>query len=356
MMISRENIGPYLTERRLLPLEELHAGKVRVYARGSRNNNLVIERAEGNDFFVKQSRISFDPSSIQTLRREAMFYFVVAADPAYEKLRDLLIRCYLFDTARNIVVLDHLTGFESLFDRRLRHGPCSAQIGESIARALATLHVHGAAAVGSSPHPDVFPQALVNGLAAIDAPISTIKPGFDHIKRALNADPVVMNVMRSLRDTWSPTTLIHNDLKSQNILVRREQADDDETSLYLIDWELVDRGDPCWDLGSILSDGLYSYLLDSCGIKTGIEQLAQIQPFLSGFWNRYCSDAGLSGQARRSMTERAVSMAGACLLNKAFEVAYMSDPLPLHGQLCLQTAFNILRAPQVAMTQIFGIE
>ena len=56
-----------------------------------------------------------------------------------------------------------------------------------------------------------------------------------------------------LRDRWHQETLIHSDIKSDNILVWRSKQDTG-TEIRIVDWEMVQRGDPAWDVAGALQD------------------------------------------------------------------------------------------------------
>ena len=55
---------------------------------------------------------------------------------------------------------------------------------------------------------------------------------------------------------WRHETLIHGDIKSDNILVGaprdRHEAVPDE-AVWIVDWEFVQIGDPAWDLAAALT-------------------------------------------------------------------------------------------------------
>lgn len=60
------------------------------------------------------------------------------------------------------------------------------------------------------------------------------------------APPDLAGVLRSLADRWRVETLVHGDLRPDNVIV-------DEDREAFIDWETAGQGDPAWDLGSLLS-------------------------------------------------------------------------------------------------------
>ena len=96
------------------------------------------------------------------------------------------------------------------------------------------------------------------------------------------------------RDEWTAATLVHNDLKGDNILV--SIVDGQPPRIYIVDWEMIQIGDPAWDVGAILRD-LLDYWLMSVPLSRDLTAdqmlqgasvpLAKLHPAARGFWQAY---------------------------------------------------------------------
>jgi Ser/Thr protein kinase RdoA (MazF antagonist) len=119
----------------------------------------------------------------------------------------------------------------------------------TLARTIATLHGAGARDAG-------------NGLLAVRRPwlldlpsgplppFAAANPAAVAAAGELRAQPALMAVVEGLAGEWRPCTVIHGDVKWDNVLVRRRP--DGAWRLWLVDWELAGWGDPAWDLGGIV--------------------------------------------------------------------------------------------------------
>ncbi len=67
--------------------------------------------------------------------------------------------------------------------------------------------------------------------------------------------PAWARLWTSLRGLWRQETLIHGDIKSDNILVGTplDRHEAPEETVWIVDWEFVEIGDPAWDLASALT-------------------------------------------------------------------------------------------------------
>ena len=64
----------------------------------------------------------------------------------------------------------------------------------------------------------------------------------------VRARPAVVAALAGLDRAWRPRTVVHGDVKFDNVLVAGGR-------LVLVDWELAGRGEPAWDLAGVV-DGL----------------------------------------------------------------------------------------------------
>ena len=85
--------------------------------------------------------------------------------------------------------------------------------------------------------------------------LATLSPANYQTLQILQTQAGLSAQLDLLRKRWRPTTVIHNDIKSDNILVKAG-AKPGTVDVRIIDWELVHRGDPAWDIAGGLHDAL----------------------------------------------------------------------------------------------------
>src|SRR5260370_39025408 len=72
--------------------------------------------------------------------------------------------------------------------------------------------------------------------------------------KIIQAFPEFCERLDTLRQGWMVETLIHHDLKWDNCIVSAKSGLQRKVRLMIVDWELANRGDPCWDVGSVFND------------------------------------------------------------------------------------------------------
>src|SRR5262249_6320374 len=143
-------------------------------------------------------------------------------------------------------------------------------------------------------------------------------------------------LLDSLHAQWQPNSLIHGDMKWDNCLVRYPPGGGDEKTLWLVDWELADIGDACWDVGGVFQAYLSFWIL-SIQMTTGIApaqmaELAQypieaMQPAIHTFWKTYQKAMQLDEKAAKAWLERSVMYAAARMIQTGYEYMYQSPQL-----------------------------
>jgi aminoglycoside phosphotransferase (APT) family kinase protein len=165
-----------------------------------------------------------------------------------EDLAALLPQCVHLDERRQLVVTQAAPAHH-LYSARIGD-PLFPQpeVGAALGRTLALLH----SATADLPTVSV---ANCGVIALPDTPAEQRRLGDDSpsgkqaIARVCDDDDIC-GILRATVASFSPSCLIHGDVKWDNIVV----DDGPPPNVLLFDWELSGRGDPAWDLGSALAD------------------------------------------------------------------------------------------------------
>jgi len=361
--LNVDTATPYLLRRRLIDNRAIVDGDLEIVDASRRNHSLKIVRRSGASYFLKQA--GGDPTSRLTIGREAWFYSYCQRSPSTAPLLDFLARLLVWDETRGLIIMEHVGGrslWSHYADTTRRSFPSAA--GAPLGRQLGMLHrlfraeiePEWVAGMGAPP-----PWILRAHRPSPDM-LSRFSPAHIRILEFLQEEAILVAGLVELQRAWRPDTLIHNDLKGENILV--EDADGD-TRVRIIDWELAQLGDAAWDVGAILRDFL-SYWLMSVPLSSDLtpeEMLAGAQVPLSGlhpaardFWEAYRAAAWSGDGATESgFLLRAVQYAAARLVQGAHELC-SNQPVPPNLALAmLQLAANIMADPRGAALHLFGL-
>ena len=224
----------------------------------------------------------------------------------------------------------------------------------SLGRTLASLHRLALdAPPGSGPTwvLDLYapPHELILDLSAA---------GQDLVAR-IQASDYVCGRLEELRAAESSDAFVHGDLRWENCLAIPAPGARRRTRALLVDWELAGRGDPAYDVGSVLAEYLRTWVASVPIIDLADpgrfalharHPLPSMRPAIAAFWSGY-----RDGSPSPPPLRRIVELAAARLLETAIEVAQGLAAVTAHVVTLLQLADNLLRAPEVAAESLLGV-
>lgn len=151
-----------------------------------------------------------------------------------------------------------------------KHQNAGAQLGPMMIDVLADIHAVEPASVGLDTlgHPDGFIDRAVHGWIQRAA---TASGG----QTATGVTLSLANWLRENQAAPSSTTLLHNDLKLDNIILNPQFQ-----PIAVVDWDQGTRGDPLFDLATLLS-----YWTEA-GDPPAMQQLGQMPTARYGFCSR----------------------------------------------------------------------
>jgi len=360
--LSANGLVHYLLDRRILDPAVVTGGTLQVIERSRRNRNYLVRRPPLPGLFVKQVQ-QWVPQAAASLQREASCYWAIASQPAGEPLRGLVPQFEGHDPARQLLITRLIEDSENLGDqlRRTFHYPVGT--AKLLGRLLGTCHRHllpalqaagqAAAFPGEVPWILQLPQQAAQGLSSMSA-------GNAELVRLLGQYPDFQTRLQQLAGGWRRDTMIHGDLKWDNLLVGQA----DHQVLRLVDWELADSGDPCWDVGAVLQGFLASWLASMPDTANGGAEylmasarhpLDAMLPAVRAFWAAYrdhAPDHGLDGAA---LLARSVACAGARMIQTAYEYLQYSGQISTHALRLLQLSLNVLTRPADAQRDLLGL-
>ncbi len=363
-MLAIQEVAPYLLHRKLISPEVVVRGDLLVIDEARRNSNYKVMSRQGPGYLLKQG---IGPNGSAMVAREARIYLSIQARADAQRLRRYLPNCYGYDPETGVLILELLYEAESMGSLRRRHGRCSTALASAVGEALGSLHaLPGREKQPSGQERELFynpPWAL-----AIHRPPLAI---FRDISSAnLRLIEMIQNttefcrLLDELRQGWRMDTLIHFDIKGDNLVVYTPPNGQRKTRVALVDWESARMGDVCWDIASVFSDYLGHWLF-SIPI-TGEEPperflemarypLESIQPAIRAFWHSYVRCMGMDKAMSMQTLLRSVRYSAVRLLQTGYESLQLSSQLSGNIYGLLQLSLNILQRPLEASVYLLGI-
>lgn len=364
----------FLRDEGWIAVSEIVAGGLEIATLQGRNLNLRIERTGGPGYLIKQA----DPGkrgSQDTLAAEAAFYALCQRDRRLCELTDHLPRLHGSDSEPSLLITELLQDHGPLWQRTPEEleapaGDLGACLGllhrlfrETESRSQPTW---GTESVSSTPLAQrrSLPWALSMSQPRLEL-LSQMSTAQQQLLVLIQRQADHLPELETLQKHWQANTLIHGDVRSENILVAGSR-------IVLVDWELVQWGDPAWDVGGGFQDLLLYWLRslptdpelspEERAEKAGCP-LDRLRPAIRAFWDAYQSRAwdiepNLKAQEAQAeaLQRRAVLFSGARLMQSAYEQAAGHRVLPDVAVLALQVAINLLADPDGALSHLYGLD
>lgn len=365
MILSAANLAHHLVDRGIVPAETVVDGDFVVVEATRRNRNFQVVRGPHPGLFVKQPQ-DWQPHSTETMAREAACYALAHGDPDFAALAPLLPRLVHWDAQRMVLVTERVEG-ENVAEMHRRLGAFPAQTGARLGTLLGGYHREAGARARDAARDAVFPRSLPWILSVLDHNPSHLGPvsgGCTRLLGILEAYPGFRDALAAVRDGWVRDALVHGDMKWENCLVSPPAAEGDEPRVRIVDWELADFGDACWDVGSLFQSYLAAWIFS---IRAGPEvppvrlpelaerPLSTMQPAIAAFWAAYLEARGADPAAEHTVLLRSTAFAAARMVQTAWEYTAFAPEPSAHVLFLLQVAMNVLTRPEEAARELLGI-
>lgn len=371
VMLNTDTVTPYLLAHGLLDTGAIVDGELTITSAARRNRNLRIEGPAGVAYLLKQPG---DPAqgSSWTLRREGAFYsFCQQQEAAAAAMTRFLPALVRFDAEEALLVLELLRDAAPLWQHYWAHDAAHFPVEASRAfgHALGVLHK-------TFRLPGLIEDPRLSWLRR-DVPWVMLvhKPGPELLATMSAANYQTLRILQTqedlsrqldrLRCAWQPDTLIHNDIKGDNVLVVPASGQDSTTvEVRIVDWEMAQGGDPAWDLAGALQD-FTMFWVASLSLAAGVSvedaiararyPWAAVQAAIRAFWQGYRQTAGLGVAEASALLVRAVRFSAARLIQSAYELAEGAARLTAQGVLLLQMSANLLNEAELSQVHFYGI-
>jgi phosphotransferase family enzyme len=365
MYLTASNLVHYLVGRGLVTSDSVIDGDCSVIEAGRRNRNFKLVREQGPGLFIKQVSNASNPEAVATLQREAAFYKVARSRPAYAPLARLAPKFVDYDPSHCSLIVELMPRAENLNEYHHRVEAFPDQVGNMIGRGLGWYHSQAARILSEPVDDAIFPRQIP-WILNLDPntlyPLTHFAAIGSVMIAAMRQHPVLLQSLLTFRYEWLFDSVIHGDMKWDNLLIFRPNEDGDP-DFSIVDWEMVDLGDASWDVGSIFASYLIYWLLtmsinpvpqSPSDRPPTSDTLRRTRPALGAFWRTYAAARALSVEATGQYLMRCMHFCAARLVLAAFEYLYSASQMTPQILHMLQVSENIFLDPRKAASDLLG--
>lgn len=368
-MLNVDNAAEFLIRRGFITAHSVIDGDLEITSSTRRNRNLRVTSSDSGNYLIKQPN---DPEfeDANSLRWEAAFYSFCQQEPAVSAVRSMMPRVVYADQDKAMLVLELLRDTLPIwrYYRQQTAADFPLEAAALVGRSLGILH-------HTFSTPDLLEDSRLSFLhRKIPWVMRLNRPSPDVLGSVSQASYKIIEILQTYEGLsqhideacklWQPQSLIHGDIRLDNILVKQSDEKDNAKGdhLYLVDWELVQIGDPAWDLAGALQDFIFFWVL-SMPHDVSPEKMASearyplpiLQTALRSLWRGYCEEQKLAPAEARGLMRRAVCFSALRLIQTAYEAASHFHFMPPPSVLTFQVGANILSAPEEAQSQLYGL-
>jgi 5-methylthioribose kinase len=381
-ILDTGNVFEYLAALDYCKIADRDTSKVTIIS--AKNFNLLITFADGKNLLVKQELHNDRGQTKQEFRLAWRMQELITSFPAFSvKIAEFLPKLLHFNPENSILIVEYLSTHIDLADYHTKENKFPIAIARSIGQVLATLHSQTFEQIAynqflaDTSNPDLaitdgrlcandYANEIIQRLSRITPHVFRIVPGeclqfFKLYQRFPSLSQAIFDLGQSI----APSCLVHNDLKTNNILLDLNWDLPESRVIKLIDWERAGWGDPAFDLGCMLGSYLEIWLdglmiSNSLSINESLQLAATplelIQPALFSLVQAYLAGFAAITIARPDYLDRVVQFAGLSLIQR-IEINIDEDRIfGNRGIVMLQVAKQLICTPQSAMSTLFGRE
>lgn len=356
-MLTLESAAQHLISIGLLHPEVIVSGSVTIKGDGRRNNNIRIELADGQGYFVKQPG---DKGAAETITTEALFYQYAATAYDWPGLQNLLPTLVSFQPKTATLITRLVPKCQRLWECYRHADPAEAKlVAYELGKALASIHNYSPkqGLPDSISHVRSSPPWILGIHEPTVASLATLSAANLDMIAILQEQREMTHVLDNLRQSWSAHSIIHGDIKGDNILWT---TGGETGAIKLVDWEMIQVGDSCWDVGGVFQDALLHWILslpdaDSIDgmISASSRSLKEVHSVIRSFCRGYSEIAPAVWGSNE--VARAAQMTGARLIQSIYEMCSRAAELSLRALLAIQLCERLLADTELAQMEVLGI-
>lgn len=367
IVITIDNVTPYLLDRGFLTTESIMNDGLKIIDVSRKNRNIKVIRNHNQSYLLKQPNTASHESR-KTIQREASIYTLAQEDSDFKSFSAIVPRILKFDPRLDLLITEFVTNGKSLndyiYDTSITELPniLASTLGEVIATYHRTF-----AKCSNSPQlsflPRTFPSTLYLSHPGPEI-LSRLSSANLKLLKLMQQHSELSNLFENLVNNWHVQTLIHGDIRWDNILAFFLNDHNSTVQIKLVDWEFADFGDPAWDIGSVFHDFILFWLYSLRGTANEtIEQLLahahhplrDVQSDIRTFWHTYTKVLGINDRESNELLYRSTKYCAVRLLQTVYESSFDETELSNMSIYMVQLSTNILIDAGSAIAHLLGI-
>jgi aminoglycoside phosphotransferase (APT) family kinase protein len=358
-----DNIHTLLFREELLIQDDLVLGDYDVTTINRRNRNLQITTGKDRNYLVKQLQHK-ESESARTLKNELLFYKHVASDMPH--IHSLFPQVKYADEDNVILILDFYKNASPLWKYYKERCPDDfpLQTAAATGRLLASFH-QAFRDISKDKLP--FLNEELPFVFHLHRPhprvLATYGQGGYELLSTIQQDEALTRQWEAAKQSWEVNSLIHGDIKLDNIIVLPDNENGDSSNVKLVDWEMLQYGDLAFDIAGAFQDYIFLWLIMTPDGESAEEMIKKVpfpfstfHPALNTYWEAYSSASALSNEAAATLLSRSVLFAGLRCLQTSFEISNKFDHIPAIAMILFNLGSSIIKDPEKAGAMLFGFK
>jgi serine/threonine protein kinase len=365
MLLTETNIIHYLLDHGLVDAAAFVRGDFSCRTGQNRHTHFIVNKElDTHRYFVKQAFTNKEKSA--SLQREGIFYELAVANKYFQSLQKYLPEILLLDSNNSILVVEYLGEYVNLYDW-LMDGHIKEN-GEKVALELAAalyfLHSINDKDVKELERQDFFYEFKPWILRLPEMKTLTGKTGRseadENSLQLIFSIPGFVQLIEQAATLWEPSCIIHGDSKLNNFLLKATNNVPATLSFKIIDWELVNTGDPLWDMATVFQGVLTAWVIsEDPAYKTNNNKTnfdtGLMQQFITTCWMKYAALHNWDKSTEVIKLNKCTGFIALRLLHACFETTPAAKSLRPHSARLLQLAHNILLDKTGTINNLLGI-
>lgn len=358
MLLSTENLCHYLLDRNLIDRHTVMSGDFSTVSEPTRNNIFKVLSRTGRNLFIKQVS-NFNAHALSILKREAKAYHFISSNPEYAELAALIPTFIDYDKDRHVLVVGYLPDHTSVHEYYFSQQRVIPEFTAKQAEIMTLFHFPVPAHADTSAFPRLLPWIM---LINDNGPHYFQPNSNNDLVGMIRGNNELMEMLTALKSEWQQTSLIHGDIKWTNFITPKTATD--ASQVKLVDWEIADIGDPWWDVAGFLQSFLSTWLFGFDNLKPAEHKLLdsmhafdieQVKPAAAYFWKTYIQRMNIPAAEEQAALVKTMKYTAARMLQTSIEGIVQTPQVFPNNVRIVQVAFNILKSPEMAAQELFGI-